>query len=95
MHPYLNDGLRYLLTHKSGPVEVVVANTENENYKGSDNPLHESTLCGRVLQLLTTFAPKLTCHKSSVAHSGIATFGNGHQMTPRYSFKEFIRTEMD
>jgi hypothetical protein len=103
MHPYLEEGLKYLFQHKSGKVEVVVANPENKAFKDSQNRLHPASLCGKVNEVLRRVAPKMQPIKSSAEDDGIVNMDveaamqedSERAITPRYSFNEFIKTEMD
>ena len=103
MHPYLEDGLKYLFQHKSGKVEVVVANPQNRAFKDSQNHLHPASLCGKMNEVLRRAAPKMQPIKSSAEDDGMVNMDveaamqkdSEPDITPRYSFREFITTEMD
>jgi hypothetical protein len=98
-HPYLDTGLKYLFDGKDGNVEVVVANPENEYFKGKEDQLHRASLCGKVAITLRRIAPNMTCRKSFSEYDGNFS-GTPHDdpplgITPRYSFGEFIEREME
>jgi hypothetical protein len=97
---YLEAGLKFLFKDKAGPVEVVVANTANEIFKSSKIRLHPASLCGKYYKLLEKVAPRMTCVKSSSEDDGTITKEDcGEEIdadiTPRYSFEDFIQFEMD
>ncbi len=82
-------------------VEVVVANPDNNQFKNAENRLHPSSLCGKVADLLKKVAPNLAYVRSSSEDDGIFRSTDtpdkteGPDITPRYSFEEFIEREMD
>lgn len=99
MHQYMNDGLAYLFEGKSNGVQVVVANRNNEQFKDGTIRLHPSSLCGRVAEIFRTVAPNMKYGRSSSEDDGIFRNENlesspDPDITPRYSFKEFIEREM-
>jgi hypothetical protein len=104
MHPFLEDGLKYLFGSKSGAVETVIANPDNDLFREAQNRLHPSSLCGRVSDVLGRVAPKVKCVKSRSENDGTfncvdvdvdPTQETERSVTPRYSFEEFIQREMD
>ena len=82
-------------------VEVVVANPENDQFKNAENRLHPSSLCGRVADLLKRIAPNLSYVRSSSEANGIFRSIDAPDkqedpdITPRFTFREFIEREMD
>jgi hypothetical protein len=80
------------------PVEVVVANTDNENYKNAETTSHPNSPCGKVLEFLVKNVPNLNYLRSSSEFDGILKDNPGSSVdvgiTPRYSFSEFIQREM-
>ena len=100
MHEYMADGLAYLFQGKSNGVQAVVANKINEQFKNPENRLHPSSLCGRVAEMFRTVAPDMKYVRSSSEDDGIfrdktPDSAPESDITPRYSFKEFIEREMD
>ena len=104
MHPFLEDGLRYLFGGKSDATQVVVANPDNEFFREAKNRLHPASLCGRVSGTLGRVAPKVKYVKSHSEDDGTFTCSDVDvdpkkeaepDITPRYSFKEFIEREMN
>ena len=100
-HEYMESGFRYLFKDKTTGVEAVVANKENEHWKGLSQRLHPATLCGRTAALLKRAGYVGACIKSAsesddgmiyeAEHKG----GDEFTMTPRSSFAEFILREMN
>lgn len=82
-------------------VEVVVANLENEQFRNAEHRLHPASLCGKVADLLKRVAPNLKHIRSSSENDGIFRAAGKPDdpiepdITPRFSFKEFIEREMD
>jgi hypothetical protein len=88
MHPYLEDGLRFLFQRKSGQVEIVVANRGNQLPHGSsESDASRDSRCpaGRVREFLRKNCPSL------------ASKTQPHTLLIRclLSFEEFIWQEMD
>lgn len=83
------------------PVEVVVANPENEQFRNSENSLHPASLCGKVADVLKRVAPNLKYIRSSSENDGIFRASENPAadiepgITPRFSLREFIEREMD
>jgi hypothetical protein len=85
---------------KQNQVEVVVANTANEMFKSDENRLHPASLCGRFAEVLKSITPKMKHVKSSSEFDGDSSMAvyekeAEYDITPRYSFAEFIEREMD
>jgi hypothetical protein len=80
-------------------VQVVVANTANKSFENTSNRLHPASSCGRVAELLRKYAPNIKFIRSSSEDDGMlrgeSLDKNDPDITPRYSFKEFIEREMD
>lgn len=100
MHPYLNHGLRFLFDGREHITEFVVANKANEGFKNAKNRLHPASLCGRVAEVLKNIAPKMKHVQSSSEYDGNVSMDvfekeADYDITPRYSFAEFIERELD
>jgi hypothetical protein len=102
-HPYMEPGLRYLFNGVNRRVEIVVANPENEDWRAADNRLHPASLSGRFEKMFKRVAPKMQYVKSTSEHDGRTPARHGYKVktdpwqpdiTPRFSFKEFIEREM-
>jgi hypothetical protein len=82
-------------------VEVVVANPENDQFRNSENRLHPASLCGRVADVLKKVAPNLAYVRSSSENDGVFRSKDtpdkteDPDITPRFTFREFIEREMD
>jgi hypothetical protein len=83
---------------KPKEVQVVVANPENEHFKNTEIKLHPASLCGKVANLLNKVATNLKYVRSSSEDDGMfrgePLDKNDPDITPRYSFSEFIEREM-
>ncbi|HEY4414909.1 MAG TPA: hypothetical protein VGO57_04375 [Verrucomicrobiae bacterium] len=100
MHDYLKDGLAFLFQKPPTAVSVVVANPENEYHRSEKSRLHPASLCGKVVTMLNQIAPDMKICRSQSEHDGnfsMEGFDGPYvpDITPRYSFKEFIQREMD
>ena len=106
MHEYLEQGLEKLfddtgVLYPNGEkeVQVVVANTANKGFEDSSTRLHPASPCGRVAELLRKYASNIKYIRSSSEDDGMfrgePTDKNDFDITPRYSFEEFIEREMD
>lgn len=107
MHEYLESGLRYLFNDNGvvypgglNQVQVVVANPDNDQFRNAENRLHPASLCGKVADLLKRVAPNINYVRSSSEYDGMfRSTDSPHKtddpdITPRYSFAEFIEREM-
>jgi len=81
---------------------MVVANPDNSRTNNTGSRLHPGSLCGKFADMLRRVAPDLRNFKSSSEDDGILTQegdnppkGYEPDITPRFSFEEFIQTEMD
>jgi hypothetical protein len=93
MHPFMNEGLKYLLKGKTGRAELIVANTENVIFEQSrretywtNNPQSPGAL---FLTMFRNFAPD--CKTQGVLP------GQGMQvdaLTLLKDFRSFIRTQL-
>jgi hypothetical protein len=98
MYLFNDDGVVYPNGQKQ--VQVVVANPENEQFKNAENRLHPSSISGKVADLLKRTAPNLYYVRSSSEYDGIFRLKDAPEkkedpdITPRYTFKEFIEREM-
>lgn len=100
MHQYMEDGLAFLFEGKTNGVQVVVANPSNNHFKDAENRLHPSSICGRVAAIFRDITPNMKYVRSSSEDDGIfretspPESGPDPDVTPRYSFAEFIEREM-
>ncbi len=105
MHEYLEDGLEFLFHGKKGKVEVVVANTANENRDFRDKEsvaiFHIGSPRDRVRSVLEKVAPEMELCASSfdvgidgrpIDHNAA---GFKSAITARNSFQDFIEKEME
>lgn len=100
MHDYLNDGLAFLFQKPPSAISVVVANPENEYYRNEKSRLHPASLCGKVVATLNQIAPDMKLFRSQSENDGnfsMDDFDKQYEpdVTPRYSFKEFIQREIE
>jgi hypothetical protein len=99
LHPYMEDGLAHLFEGKTIGVEAVVANPENDRFRDARNRLHPGSPSGRLAAMFSKVAPDMKCVRSSCEDDGILTNDDpdsapSPDITPRYSFKDFIEREM-
>jgi hypothetical protein len=103
MHPFLETGLKYLFKQKADHIEsigdrfrqedealteVVSASPESEVTDArSLLRIPESKACIRLREMLSSVCPKIQLRSSRLRESGL--------VTPRGSFDDFIRHEMD
>ena len=100
MHPYLDEGFGFLFQNPPKAASIVVANPINEHYRNEKSRLHAASLCNKVVSLLGKVAPNMKLMRSQSEDDGgfdMESFGKTYEpdVTPRYSFKEFIEREMD
>jgi len=107
MHDYLEDGLKFLFDdtgvayakgQEEKEVQVVVANTANKDFENSSNRLHPASPCGRAANLLRKYAPNIKFIRSASEDDGMFRGGpedkTDPNITPRYTFRDFIEREM-
>ncbi len=100
MHEYLKDGLAFLFQKPPAAAYIVAANPENERYRNEKSRLHPASLCGKVAAMLGEIAPNMKLLRSPSEDDGVfrmEKFEEAHKtdVTPRYSFREFIQREIE
>jgi len=98
---YLEPGLRYLFEGKSGPIQLVIANPENERFKDHQNPLHPNSPAGRAYAMLTKrcgmrsrVLASFSEYDGMVRKDDVGREDQDPAVTCHESFREFIEAEM-
>jgi hypothetical protein len=92
MHEYMEAGLAYLFSGKSGIVQLVVANKGNPEFKGTREYHHASSPCGKVSAVLSKVAPNMRFGTSWSENPGDIMIPG--KMTTHDLFKDFLEREM-
>lgn len=101
MHSYLEPGFAFLFGKlRNKKVQVVVANKDNENFRDTKQ-FHRLSPCSKVASLLNRLNQGIQWTCSTADHDGtidtrdLEDDNAEPDMTARYSFREFIETELD